>query len=462
VAASELKAETIPDHLRDADALRALREQRLRTTVDLCLAAHPFYRRRLTEAGIRPGDIRTLEDLEKLPLTHKADYMAAPEDFRLRAADAGGSAVESTLWNIAYTTGTTSGRPSPFFNTTHDQYSIMLQARRCAQTEGFRPGDVLANLIPLPPMPTGGFLVVGRTGEALGIPVVSALTGARNPDYPIHRGLDEAIDVIAAADPTLFWGIPSFVRRFFRRARERGVVFPRARLALVTGEPVSASLQAEIAEHLRAFGAADPQVRVRYSCTEMQGGLVQSANGSPLQNMAPDLYFLETVNPDSGRRLPEGEEGALALTHLHRRGTVMLRYLVGDLIALKTERCAVTGILGERIVSAPRRTGALFKIKGMLVNPELVFEVLNADRSIREFQLAVRKSDPRDPDSMDALVVRLEADTADHARLAADVPTLVQKIVMVRPDVEFAAPGEIHDPAKTMKAKRIVDERFDR
>ncbi|MBN8919243.1 MAG: AMP-binding protein, partial [Rhizobiales bacterium] len=418
--------------------------------------------RRLGEAGVQAGDIRTLDDLEKLPLTQKSDYMGAPEDFRLRAADAGLPPIETTLWNIAYTTGTTSGRPSPFFNTTHDQYSIMMQARRCSTAEGFRPGDVLANLVPLPPMPTGGFLVVGRSGEALGIPVVSALTGARNPDYPIHRGIDEALDMMAAANPTLFWGIPSFVRRFFRRARERGIDFPRARLALVTGEPVSASLQAELADHLRAFGATDPQVRVRYSCTEMQGGLVQGANGGPLQNMVPDLYVLEVVDPDTGRRVPEGEEGALALTHLHRRGTVMLRYLVGDLIALKMERSAATGTLGEQIVSAPRRTGALFKIKGMLVNPELVFEALNADRSIREFQLVVRKSDPKDPDSMDALDVRLEADAANHTRLAAEVPAMVQKVVMVRPDVEFAAPGEIHDPAKTMKAKRIVDERFAR
>ncbi|MCC7345913.1 MAG: phenylacetate--CoA ligase family protein [Variibacter sp.] len=458
-AASGVMAIVDSAYLRDADALRALREARLAATVALCLEAHPFYRRRLKEAGVAPGDVRTLDDLQKLPLTHKADYMAAPEDFRLDAAIAGRPPIESTLWNIAYTTGTTSGRPSPFFNTTHDQYCIMLQARRCAEAEGFRRGDVLANLIPLPPMPTGGFLVVGRTAEAFGIPVVAALTGARNPDYPLHRGLDEAIDTVAAASPTLFWGIPSFVRRFFRRARERGVTFPRARLALVTGEPVSASLQAELAEHLRAFGATDPQVRMRYSCTEMQGGLVQSGNGAPLQNMAPDLYYLEVVDPDTGRRLPEGEEGALALTHLHRRGTVMLRYLVGDLIALKTARCARTGILGERVASAPRRTGALFKIKGMLVNPELIFEALNSDRGIREYQLVVRKSDPADPESMDDLVVRIEAEPDVQDRLARDVPALVQKIVMVRPAIEFAAPGEIHDPLKAIKARRIVDER---
>lgn len=446
--------------LPDAEALRELREERLRRTVELCLAGHPFYRKRFREAGIRPGDIRTLDDLERLPLVDKTDYMACPEDFRLRAADVPGLPFEeSTLWNVAYTTGTTSGMPSPFFNTTHDQYHIMMQARQCAEAEGLAQRDLIANLIPLSPMPTGGFLVVGRTAEAMGLPVVSALTGAKHPDYPVRRGLDEAIDCVAAAEPTVFWGVPSFVRRFFRRARERDVRFPRARMAIVTGEPVSAALQEELAEHLRAFGAENPQVRLRYSFTEMQGGMVQCCNGAAVQNMAPDLYYLEVVDPATGARVPEGEEGAMALTHLHRRGTVFLRYLVGDLVGLRTEYCPYCGRLGERIVRRPRRTGTLVKVKGMLINPELIFEALSADRAISEFQVVVRKSDPADPDSMDSLVVRLEAEPGSRARLVGELPGLVQKIVMVRPELEFADPGEIHDPMKNVKARRLVDER---
>jgi phenylacetate-coenzyme A ligase PaaK-like adenylate-forming protein len=120
-------------------------------------------------------------------------------------------------------------------------------------------------------------------------------------------------------------------------------------MAVLTGESVSAALQEELAEHLHAFGAEDPQVRVRYSFTEMQGGLVQCCNGAAAQNLAPDLYYLETVDPKTGARVPEGEEGAIALTHLHRRGTVCLRYLVGDLVGMRTEHCPHCGRLGERI-----------------------------------------------------------------------------------------------------------------
>ena len=149
----------------------------------------------------------------------------------------------------------------------------------------------------------------------------------------------------------------------------------------------------------------------------------------------------------------------MALTHLHRRGTVFLRYLVGDLIALRMGECPHCGRLGEQIVRSPRRTGSLLKVKGMLINPDLVLEALSSDRTIREYQLIVRKSDPADPDSMDRLVVRLEAEPQARERLAAEVPGIVQRVCMVRPEVEFAGRGEIHDRLNNLKSRMVVDER---
>lgn len=171
----------------DSNALRELREKRLRRTVELCFGAHPYYRVHYRQLGLGPADIQSLDDLQKLPLVRKDHYMANPEDFRLRIADVPDlSFEEKTFWNVAYTTGTTSGKPSPFFNTTHDHYQNLVQSGRCAEAEGIRRGDLIANLIPLSAVPTGGFLIVGRTGDALGVPVVSAMTGAKHPEYPIR------------------------------------------------------------------------------------------------------------------------------------------------------------------------------------------------------------------------------------------------------------------------------------
>ncbi len=440
--------------------LHEVRRKRLRRMVALCGRAHPFYKRRFAEANIIPEAIRDVDDLPKIPLTRKEDFMEAPEDFTLDPAWLPELPFEErTMWNVAYTTGTTSGRPSPFFNTTHDQYHIMLQARICNEVEGLRSGDVIANLYPLSPMPLGGFLCCVRSAEIMGLPVVSALTGSPHPDYPVRRSLDEAVDVVSASGATVIWGVPSFVRRFLRRARERDVALPQARMVLTTGEAVSDALREEYMDHLRHFGARDPQVRVRYAATEMQGGLVQCANEAMPHNVVPDLYLLEVVNPETGAPVPEGEEGAIALTHLHRRGTVFLRYLIGDLIALRWEPCPVCGRLGERIVRAPRRTGDLLKVRGMLMNPEIVFDLLAKERAIREFQLRIRKSAPGDVDSMDEMVIHLEAEDAERGRLAESVPEQVREAVMIRPRVEFVAPGVIHDPMRDVKARRLVDER---
>src|SRR6478735_9041910 len=103
----------------DLDSVRVVRLRRTLSAVDF---AHPFYRARFRALGIRAEDIRSLGDLQTLPLTRKEDYIADPESFRLRAEDlpAEFSMEERVLWDVSYTTGTTRGRPSPFYNTTHD------------------------------------------------------------------------------------------------------------------------------------------------------------------------------------------------------------------------------------------------------------------------------------------------------------------------------------------------------
>src|SRR5262245_19238314 len=113
--------------------LEAIRTARLQRTLAAVAVAHPFYRQRFGAAGIAVQDIRSLDDLAALPLTHKNDYIADPESFRLRPDElpADFSAEERVLWDVAYTTGTTSGKPSPFYNTAHDAYAIWDQARRC-------------------------------------------------------------------------------------------------------------------------------------------------------------------------------------------------------------------------------------------------------------------------------------------------------------------------------------------
>jgi phenylacetate-coenzyme A ligase PaaK-like adenylate-forming protein len=434
--------------------LEAVREERLARTLRAVAAAHPFYRRRFEQLKINAHDIRSLDDLQALPPTRKDDYIADPEAFRLRPDDLPPDCgvEERLIWDIAYTTGTTAGRPSPFYNTTHDAYAIWDQARRCNEAEGVREGDRVANLYPIADFPTGAFLSVVRSTMIAGLPVVHGLTGSARSEFKVRNSLAEAIRKVEALRPTVLWGVPSFVRRFLDEAQRCGAAFSDVRLVITSGEPVPATLRTEFRRQLARLGATAVAVRARYAFTEMQGGLVQCADDAEPQNLAPDLYFLEVVD-ESGRRLPDGETGLLALTHLHRRGTVLLRYLVGDVVALSRAPCPICGRAGERLVATPRRTGNLVKCRGMLVNTDVVADLVSA-RGIGQFQIVFMREDA----AMDRLVIRIERDeTVRGDALGVEIAQCVREAVSLRPDIEFVARGALYDHERSIKARRVID-----
>jgi phenylacetate-CoA ligase len=436
----------------DLDTVRTVR---LRRTLEAVAAAHPFYRANFRELGIAAGDIRSLADLSALPLTHKNDYIGDPDAFRLRPDDlpADFSAEERVLWDVAYTTGTTSGKPSPFYNTAHDAYAIWDQARRCNEAEGLISTDRVANLYPLANFPTGAFLSVIRSCMIAGLPVVHGLTGAANSEFKVRNSLAEALATVACFRPTVLWGVPSFVRRFLDEATRQGADFSQVRLVLTSGEPVPAALRAELRELLARLGATSVAFRARYAFTEMQGGLVQCAEHAEVQNLCPDLYHLEVVDPDTGRSLADGESGALAITHLHRRGTVLLRYLVGDIVALARAPCPLCGRAGERVVATPRRTGSLVKCRGMLVNTDVILDTLSAMAGMGEFQIVFAGEER--PGAMERLVIRIEREV--DTSLQEEVTRRVREAVSLRPEVEFVARGTLYDHERSIKTKRIVD-----
>jgi phenylacetate-CoA ligase len=435
--------------------LQTIREGRLSRTLRAVAAAHPFYQARFAQLNIHADNIASLEALERLPLTRKDDYIVDPEAFRLRADDLPPEhgLEERVIWDIAYTTGTSAGRPSPFYNTTHDAYAIWDQARRCNEAEGVRATDRVANLYPIADFPTGAFLSVVRSTMIGGLPVVHGLTGSARSEFKVRNSLGVAIERVQALRPTVLWGVPSFIRRFLEEAR--GSDFSDVRLVITSGEPAPAALRAEFRERLARLGAQRIEIRARYAFTEMQGGLVQCAEHAEPQNITPDLYYLEVVDED-GRRLPDGETGLLAITHLHRRGTVVLRYLVGDVVALSRAPCPICGREGERIVTTPRRTGSLVKCRGMLVNTDVVVDVLSTVEGIGQFQLVFLRNAQ---DTMDRMVIRIEQDDASSltAQVVGHIVRRVRDAVSLRPEIEFVARGALYDHERSIKAKRVLD-----
>jgi phenylacetate-coenzyme A ligase PaaK-like adenylate-forming protein len=191
----------------------------------------------------------------------------------------------------------------------------------------------------------------------------------------------------------------------------------------------------------------------RYGSTEL-GAFAQCREEGEWHNPAPEIQYHEIVDPDSGRRLPDGERGMLALTHLDRRGTVLVRFLVGDTVSLVRGACPHCGRSGDRVVGPVARAGDLVKVKGMLVNPAVMLEALNGIAGIEEFQVVVRRPDTL---GMDELVVRLACSTTDRTSMENLVSERIRQAVRVTPLVEFVAATEIYDPSRQAKAARFVD-----
>ena len=421
----------------------------------LCARGHPFYRRKWSQAGIDPASITGVDDLERLPLTTKQDLMADPEAFRLQLPDL--PLYERALWEVIYTTGST-GDPTPVYNTTHDYHAYLFQARRVAEISGIRETDVIANLFPLTQAPMGAFLRSATNAYAAGATICAALPGAAHGRFGVHRPLDYAVHMVAVHRATVLWGVPSFVRRLLLRAIEQQADFSSVRMCAITGEASTPALREELRRCLRELRAAGTAVFDRYGSTEL-GAFAQCREEGDWHNPAPEIQYHEVVDPHTGRRLPEGERGALALTHLDRRGTVLVRFVVGDIVSIARSPCPACGRSGERVVGPVVRGNDLVKVKGMLINPAALLNALAGLHGAQELQVVIQRERASDPHSMDEMVVRVACAPALREALAQEVVACAVAAVQVRPRVEFVEAAEIYDPGRQAKAARFVDRR---
>jgi phenylacetate-coenzyme A ligase PaaK-like adenylate-forming protein len=437
----------------DRAAIDAAQEAGFAATMDLVCARHPYYRDLLAANGLVRGDFASLADLARLPVTGKADFMREPERFVLQGE--GLPEEMRSVWDIMYTTGSTSGRPTPFVSTSYDFYNILALQRNMLRLRGVTAADVIANLFPVTRVPHGAWIRALHAAASLNIPVVSAMPGNPSPYFGLGNGLDEVVRIVERHHATILWGVPSYMNRVIERAGELGADFSAVRLVFVTGEALPEPARNALLQALSRAGAAMAAISISYGATEMQGGMVECAAGSGYHNPAPDQFRIDVVDRDTHAPLPDGEPGLVLLTHLKRSGTVLLRYALGDISARTRERCPHCGSSTERLVLLPRRADALVKIKGMLVNPDLLFEAIEAELGARVSQLVITSADAAQPLSPDVLVLRVAGE--QDAALAGRLATKIKNAAGVTPAVEFVAAGELVDQSASWKTKKLLD-----
>ncbi len=448
----------MPDSLlfQSRAEIEAVQEANFATMMDLCFEGHPYYRRIFAERGLRRGDFASLADLSKLPVIAKKEYAAEPENFVLKVDDL--PEEMRVIWDVMHSTGT-SGKPTPFYSTTYDFYNIITMNQRAMELRGVNETDSIANLFPLTVYPYGGFHRAVVASYAMKIPVVSPLPGRPSQYFEQSSSTAEVVRILERTRPTILWGVPSYVRRLLIQAEEMDADLSAGRIILVTGEACTDAMRADLTRRLEGRGARDPKVLVSYGATEMQGGSVECAPHSGFHNPMPEDFYFEVVDPASHAPLPDGEAGLVVLTHLNRRGTVLLRYSLGDLSVKTREQCPHCGAWTDRFTESPWRADDLVKIRGMLVNPADVTEILVADHGVAEYQMLIGREDPDDPLSMDRLTIRIAPAPTGADGLDERIIEKVKAAIRVTPTIERVSKDEIYDPETSMKSKRLIDQR---
>ena len=435
--------------------IEKIQGEKLRHMLKLCERGHKFYKRFWKEKSTNVADVLNVHDLESLPVTQKQELMRTPDDFRLDLPDH--PLHERALWEVLYTTGSTAD-PVPIFNTTYDYHAYLYQSKAVAEISGINESDIIANLFPLTPAPMGAFVRSAGNAYAVGAKIFAALPGGTFSPFDLQNSLDQVVERVEKHCATILWGVPSYIRRLLIRALELKVDLSSVRMCAITGEATSPALREDIRRCLRDMGVVKPLIFNRYGSTEL-GAFAQCKEEGDWHNPTPDLQYHEIVDPKTGQRLPDGERGALAVTHLDRRGTVLIRFVVGDIVSINRSPCPHCGRTSERIVGPVVRTKDLIKIKGMLINPDVLLETLQSMQFISEFQVVIQHEIINDPLSMDEMLIRVELKAEADLEMANEIKRQVHRAVNVTPRVEVVDRQEIYSVGVQTKATRFIDRR---
>jgi len=416
--------------------LEALQLSKLKTTVGRALRTQ-FYKQRLPSAGIKsPDDIKTLEDIKKIPFTSKEDlrkgfpygFLSIPRDDVVRLHASSG----------------TTGTPTVIYFSAGDLKRWAENMARCIIGTGCTKNDVFQNMISYG-LFTGG-LGLHSGGEEAGMMVIPS--GAGNTSRQFKLMQDFGTTVIHAT--------PSFMLHVESKMREEGVSRDSIKLkkAFAGAEPHSEDTRKRIEKLLNI------DVYNSYGLSEMNGPSVAfECQAKADLHLWEDAYIGEIVNPETMKNVPDGETGELILTCLCREATPILRYRTRDLTGFYTEPC-VCGRTHRRMHRITGRTDDMLIINGVNVFPTQIEEVVMGMKEVGNNYLIELEKEG----ALDRLIVKVEVgpdifldDSRPLNALKEKIRKTLQATITINPKVELHEGGAL--PISEGKAKRVIDNR---
>ncbi len=424
------KIETMP-----RKKIQDLQLKRLRETVHRVYENNSFYKKKIKELKIKPSDIKTLEDIRKLPLTTKDDLRDnMPFGMLSTSID---NCVE-----LHASSGTT-GIPVTACYTRGDMQVWSEVMARCLSMSGLTKKDVFQN-----PIPYGTF--TGAFGFHYGAQKVGAMV------VPTGMGQSERqLKLMDYYGTTFISGVASYAMRLSQVARDIDVDLHKLRVrnGLFGAEVFSPGLKKRIQD------AWNMDVHDIYGLTEMCGpGVSTDCDQHDGLHLWEDHFLVEVLDPITLEPVGPEEEGEMVLTTLTKEGMPLLRYRTRDLTKLYDQKVCECGRTHVKHTNIKARSDDMVIIRGTNIYPGQIESVLMKDKKVGGNWQMVLTTDKND---MDQLTVKVETkeqlSQVDQMALEEKLKNQIKSVIVFTPKINVLPPNGIIQEG--LKAKRVVDER---
>jgi phenylacetate-CoA ligase len=395
-------------------------KKKLAETIANAYKNAPAAKRILDEADISPEQIKTLKDLELLPVTRKADVI----DMQKRNPPYGGFLCipDDEVQRVFIS-------PGPIYEPI--QHAGIKWFAKSFWAAGFRKCDIVVNTFTYHMSPAG--ILCHEAIHDCGATAVPVGTG--HTEVTVKTMLD--------LKATAYAGTPSFLMAVIKQAEEMGYNFKNdfyVKRAWFTGEMLAPSVRKTLEEDYdidtyQAYAVTEPGGAIAYECCYKNG----------LHLM--DEYIVEIVNPANGKQLQDGEVGEVVVTPVHNSTWGLIRFGTGDLSSIKEDVCPC-GRTSKKLTGIQGRIGEAVKVRGMFVVAKQAESVFSQFKQVAKFQISVNRIGQRDEMTITA---ELCDDACDRIKLAEEIGNKFKSVCLVSPDkIKFVPTGTLPQDSKTI------------
>ena len=418
------------------EQMREVQGEKLRKIVAHAYANSPFYKKRLDGHGVHPSDIKTIDDIVKLPFTVKQD-LRDNYPFGLMAVPM------SDIIRLHASSGTT-GKPIVVGYTDKDLENWSEAVARCLTAFGLGKNDLVQ-------ISYGYGLFTGGLGAHAGVQKIGATvipTSSGNTQKQMQLMQDFGTTALACT--------PSYAMYMSDELAKAGITLDRLKLrvGIFGAEPWTEAMRQELQ---RKLGVKAYDI---YGLTEISGpgvgGECECQNGTHIWE---DLFYPEIIDPVTLKPVEPGQKGELVFTTLDKWGMPMLRYRTRDLTTLNYDKCEC-GRTCVRMGKILGRSDDMMIIRGVNVFPSQIEAILLEFPEYEPYFL-IEVDRVNNTDTFDIQVeVKPEFYTDrinELVRLQKRLTSRIQSVIGIQPSIKIVQPNTIE--RSTGKAKRAIDHR---